>query len=107
TLEELSVQALVSILTEPKNALVKQYQKLLELEGVALRFTETALEAVAQQAIERKSGARGLRPILGAVMLEVMYEIPSRDHIVEVVISEDVIRSGVDPMIVYDRAQSA
>jgi ATP-dependent Clp protease ATP-binding subunit ClpX len=107
TLEELSTQALVSILTEPKNALVKQYQKLLELEGVALRFTEGALEAVAQQAIQRKAGARGLRSILESVMLEVMYEIPSRDDIVEVVIGEDVIRSGVDPMIVYDRAQSA
>jgi ATP-dependent Clp protease ATP-binding subunit ClpX len=107
TLEELSVQALVSILTEPKNALVKQYQKLLELEGVSLRFTEVALEAVAQQAIQRKSGARGLRSILESVMLEVMYEIPSRDDVVEVVISEDVIRNGVDPMIVYDRAQSA
>jgi len=107
TREELSTQALVSILTEPKNALVKQYQKLLELEGVALRFTEGALEAVAQQAIQRKAGARGLRSILESVMLEVMYEIPSRDDIVEVVISEDVIRNGVDPMIVYDRAQSA
>jgi ATP-dependent Clp protease ATP-binding subunit ClpX len=107
TLEELSIQALVSILTEPKNALVKQYQKLLELEGVSLRFTEGALEAVAQQAIDRKSGARGLRSILESVMLEVMYEIPSRDDIMEVVISEDVIRNGVDPMIVYDRAQSA
>jgi ATP-dependent Clp protease ATP-binding subunit ClpX len=107
TLEELSIQALVSILTEPKNALVKQYQKLLELEGVSLRFTEGALEAVAQRAIDRKAGARGLRSILESVMLEVMYEIPSRDDIMEVVISEDVIRNGVDPMIVYDRAQSA
>jgi ATP-dependent Clp protease ATP-binding subunit ClpX len=107
TLEELSTQALVSILTEPKNALVKQYQKLLELEGVALRFTDGALEAIAQQAIQRKSGARGLRSILESVMLEVMYEIPSRDDIMEVVIGEDVIRNGVDPMIVYDRAQSA
>jgi ATP-dependent Clp protease ATP-binding subunit ClpX len=107
TLEELSTQALVSILTEPKNALVKQYQKLLELEGVALRFTEGALEAVAQQAIARKAGARGLRSILESVMLEVMYEIPSRDDIAEVVIGEDVIRNGVDPMIVYERAESA
>jgi ATP-dependent Clp protease ATP-binding subunit ClpX len=104
TLEELSVEALISILTEPKNALVKQYQKMLELEGVALRFTEGALEAVAREALSRRSGARGLRAILEAVMLDVMYEVPSRDDVVEVVIGEDVIRNGAQPMIVYDQA---
>ncbi len=107
TLDELSREALVRILTEPKNALVKQYQKLLELEGVALRFTDGALEAVSNEAIKRKSGARGLRTILEATMLDIMYEIPSRDDVSEVVIGEDVIRSGVEPMIVYDRAESA
>jgi ATP-dependent Clp protease ATP-binding subunit ClpX len=107
TLDELSREALVRILTEPKNALVKQYQKLLELEGVTLRFTDGALEAVANEAIDRKSGARGLRTILEATMLDIMYEIPSRDDVSEVVIGEDVIRSGVEPMIVYDRAESA
>ncbi len=107
TLEELSVEALVSILTEPKNALVKQYQKLLELEGVALRFSEGALAAIAQLALERKSGARGLRSILESVMLDVMYEVPSRDDVLEVVINEDVIRNGVEPLIVYDQAESA
>jgi ATP-dependent Clp protease ATP-binding subunit ClpX len=107
TLEELDASALVKILTEPKNALVKQYQKLLELEGVALRFTDGALQAIAETALARRSGARGLRAILESVMLDVMYEIPSRDDVMEVVIGEDVIRSGVDPMIVYDRAQSA
>ncbi len=106
-LEELSREALVRILTEPKNALVKQYQKLLELEGVALRFTDGSLEAVATEAIKRKSGARGLRTILEATMLDIMYEIPSRDDVSEVVISEDVIRSGTEPMIVYERAESA
>ncbi len=107
SLEELSGEALVRILTEPKNALVKQYQKLLELEGVALRFTDAALVAVAREAIKRKSGARGLRTILEATMLDIMYEIPSRDDVSEVVIGEDVIRNGMEPMIVYDRAESA
>ncbi len=107
SLEELSREALVRILTEPKNALVKQYQKLLELEGVTLRFTDAALEAVSKEAVKRKSGARGLRSILEATMLDIMYEIPSRDDVSEVVIGEDVIRSGVEPMIVYDRAESA
>ena len=107
TLDELSREALVRILTEPKNALVKQYQKLLELEGVALRFTDSALEAVASEAIKRKSGARGLRTILEATMLDIMYEIPSRDDVSEVLIGEDVIRSGSEPMIVFDQAESA
>ena len=107
TLEELSREALVRILTEPKNALVKQYQKLLELEGVNLRFTDAALEAVASEAIKRKSGARGLRTILEATMLDIMYEIPSRDDVSEVVIGEDVIRSGSEPMLVFDQAESA
>ncbi len=107
TLDELSREALVRILTEPKNALVKQYQKLLELEGVALRFTDGALEAVASEAIKRKSGARGLRTILEATMLDIMYEIPSRDDVSEVLIGEDVIRSGSEPMIVFDQAESA
>ncbi len=107
TLEELSREALVRILTEPKNALVKQYQKLLELEGVALRFTDDALEAVASEAIKRKSGARGLRTILEATMLDIMYEIPSRDDVSEVLIGADVIRSGSEPMIVFDQAESA
>ncbi len=107
TLDELSREALVRILTEPKNALVKQYQKLLELEGVALRFTDGALEAVASEAIKRKSGARGLRTILEATMLDIMYEIPSRDDVSEVLIGADVIRSGSEPMIVFDQAESA
>jgi ATP-dependent Clp protease ATP-binding subunit ClpX len=107
TLEELSREALVRILTEPKNALVKQYQKLLELEGVNLRFTDAALDAVAGEAIKRKSGARGLRTILEATMLDIMYEIPSRDDVSEVVIGEDVIRAGSEPMLVFDQAESA
>jgi ATP-dependent Clp protease ATP-binding subunit ClpX len=107
TLEELDREALVRILTEPKNALVKQYQKLFELEGVSLRFSDGALRAIAEEAIRRKSGARGLRSILEATMLDLMYEIPSRDDISEVVINEDVIRQGAEPLVVYARAESA
>ena len=107
TLEELDRDALVRILTEPKNALVKQYQKLLELEGVALRFTDGALEAVADMALSRKSGARGLRSILESTMLDIMYEIPSRSDVSEVIINEDVIRNEGEPMTVYDQAESA
>jgi ATP-dependent Clp protease ATP-binding subunit ClpX len=107
TLEELDCSALVNILTEPKNALVKQYQKLLELEGVTLRFADAALTAIAGLALKRKSGARGLRSILEETMLEIMYEIPSRSDISEVVINEEVITNRSEPMIVYDRAESA
>jgi ATP-dependent Clp protease ATP-binding subunit ClpX len=107
TLEELDCSALVNILTEPKNALVKQYQKLLELEGVTLRFADAALTAIAGLALKRKSGARGLRSILEETMLEIMYEIPSRSDISEVVINEEVITNRAEPMIVYDRAESA
>jgi ATP-dependent Clp protease ATP-binding subunit ClpX len=107
TLEELDSPALVKILTEPKNALVKQYQKLMELEGVTLRFTDAALGAVAEIALHRKSGARGLRSILERTMLDIMYEVPSRSDVSEVVINEDVIRNGAEPMIVYDQAESA
>ncbi|MCZ6822783.1 MAG: ATP-dependent Clp protease ATP-binding subunit ClpX [Deltaproteobacteria bacterium] len=107
TLEELDRDALVKILTEPKNALVKQYQKLLELEGVMLRFTDEALDAVAELALSRKSGARGLRSILESTMLDIMYEVPSRSDVLEVIINEDVIRNEAEPMTVYDRAESA
>jgi ATP-dependent Clp protease ATP-binding subunit ClpX len=107
TLEELDTTALVKILTEPKNALVKQYQKLLELEGVTLRFNDGALEAIAKVALERKSGARGLRSILETAMLDIMYEIPSRDDVSEVAIGDEVILNGAEPMIVYDHAESA
>jgi ATP-dependent Clp protease ATP-binding subunit ClpX len=108
TLNELSEDALVDILTVPKNALVKQYQKLFEFEEVRLRFAEGALRAVARQAIKRKSGARGLRSILEGVMLELMYEIPSREDIEECVINEEVIEQGSEPLLVLKReAESA
>ena len=107
TLCELNEEALIRILTEPKNALVKQYQKLMELEGVSLRFTEGGLAAIARRALKQKSGARGLRSILEITMLDIMYEIPSRDDVGEVVISEEVILQGAEPMIVYDQAETA
>ncbi|MBW2401194.1 MAG: ATP-dependent Clp protease ATP-binding subunit ClpX, partial [Deltaproteobacteria bacterium] len=90
TLSELDEEALIQILTQPKNALIKQYQKLFEFENVRLHFTSGALSAVARQALKRKSGARGLRSILENVMLDLMYEIPSRDDVDECVINEEV-----------------
>ena len=108
TLDELDDAALINILTEPKNALVKQYQKLFEFEDVRLRFTDGALLAVAKEALKRKSGARGLRAILEAAMLDLMYELPSRDDVEECVINEEVIDQGSDPLIVLKReAESA
>ncbi len=99
TLEELDDQALVRILKEPKNALVRQYQKLFELENVHLRFEEKALEAIAKEALNRKSGARGLRAIMENIMLDVMYEIPSQPNIREVAISEEVVTQNEPPRI--------
>jgi ATP-dependent Clp protease ATP-binding subunit ClpX len=108
TLDELDERAMVDILTQPKNALVKQYQKLFEFEGVRLRFADGALRSVAAQALRRKSGARGLRSILERVMLELMYDIPSRDDIDECFISEEVIEQGSEPLLVLKReAESA
>jgi len=102
TLDELSLNALVRILTEPKNALVKQYKKLFELEGVDLKFTDEALLAVAKEALKRKSGARGLRAILESVMLDIMYDIPSTPGIRECLITEEVITKGDSPLILYE-----
>ncbi|MBI2346308.1 MAG: ATP-dependent Clp protease ATP-binding subunit ClpX [Deltaproteobacteria bacterium] len=109
TLGELDEHALVDILTKPKNALVKQYQRLFELEKVRLSFTPEALRAVSREAMRRKTGARGLRAILELVMLDVMYDVPSQESAREVVISEDVIVRHAAPMIVYDekRAENA
>jgi ATP-dependent Clp protease ATP-binding subunit ClpX len=108
TLNELNAEALIDILTQPKNALVKQYQKLFEFEDVRLRFSDGALRAVARQALERKSGARGLRSILESVMLDLMYEIPSRDDVDECVINEEVIEQGSKPlMVLKQEAESA
>ena len=107
TLDALGEDALVDILTQPKNALVKQYQKLFEFEDVGLRFTEGALRAVARQAHRRKSGARGLRSILETVMLDLMYDIPSRDDVEECVINEEVIEQAAQPLLVLKSEQES
>jgi len=102
TLTELSLEALVKILTEPKNALVKQYKKLFELEDVSLKFTEEALLAVARDAVSRKSGARGLRAILESVMLDIMYDLPNLHGVHECVVGEEVITRGEEPLLLYE-----
>jgi ATP-dependent Clp protease ATP-binding subunit ClpX len=105
TLDELSAETLVRILTEPKNALVKQYEKLFELEGVHLRLTDSALSAIADEAIKRKSGARGLRAILESCMLDIMYEIPSIESVKECVIGEDVVLNKEEPILLYEQTK--
>jgi ATP-dependent Clp protease ATP-binding subunit ClpX len=107
TLHELNESALMDILTKPKNALVKQFQKLLEMDGVKLKFQDTALKAVANQALKRNAGARGLRAILEAAMLDIMYDVPSRPGIKEVMITEDVIEKGDTPLVVYEKEKEA
>ncbi len=103
TLHELNAEALVDILTKPKNALVKQYQKLFELDHVKLKFAKPALEAVAREALKRNAGARGLRAIMEHAMLDIMYDIPSQTGIQEVVVGEEVISKGEKPLIVYEK----
>ncbi|WP_226647529.1 ATP-dependent Clp protease ATP-binding subunit ClpX [Microbulbifer variabilis] len=102
TLEELDREALVQILTEPRNALTKQYAKLFEMEDVELDFRPDALDAVATKAMERKTGARGLRSIMESVLLETMYDIPSSDDVAKVVIDEAVIKGESAPLLVYE-----
>jgi ATP-dependent Clp protease ATP-binding subunit ClpX len=103
TLEELSIEALIDILKKPKNALVKQYQKLFDFENVKLRFTEGALMSIAKEALKRKSGARGLRSIMENIMLDVMYEIPSQPNIRECIISEEVVLNHENPILLYEK----
>ena len=105
TLGELDEAALVQILTEPKNALVKQFQRLLEFENVTLRFTDSGLQAIARRSLERKSGARGLRAIMEATMLDIMYEIPSMSGVKECVINEDVILDNEEPILLFEQSQ--
>ncbi|MEN8753220.1 MAG: ATP-dependent Clp protease ATP-binding subunit ClpX, partial [Desulfobacterales bacterium] len=105
TLAELNEVALIRILKEPKNALLRQFQKLFELEGVNLRLTDSALKAIAIEAIKRKSGARGLRAILESCMLDIMYEIPSTENVKECVISEDVVIKKEDPILLYEQTK--
>jgi ATP-dependent Clp protease ATP-binding subunit ClpX len=107
TLEELDQTALVRILTEPKNSLTRQYAKLLEMEGVEVDFREDGLRAIAERAMERKTGARGLRSILESVLLESMYNIPSVENVSKVVIDESVIRGDSEPLMVYQTSEPA
>jgi ATP-dependent Clp protease ATP-binding subunit ClpX len=107
TLSELSLEALVDILKKPKNALVKQYQKLFEFENVKLRFTEGALTSIAKEAIKRKSGARGLRAIMENTMLDVMYELPSQPNIRECIISEEAVLNHESPILLYEKEAGA
>ncbi len=105
TLEELDEAALVQILLEPKNALTKQYRKLFEMEGVDLEFRDDALTAVAKRAMERKTGARGLRTILESVLLDTMYELPSAINAKKVVVDEAVVTGENKPYVIYESVE--
>jgi ATP-dependent Clp protease ATP-binding subunit ClpX len=105
TLEELDREALVNILVEPKNSLIKQYEALFDMEGVELDIRRDALEAIADKALARKSGARGLRSIIEGVLLDIMYEIPSLENVAKVVIDAAVIRGDSEPLIVYEHSE--
>ena len=104
TLDELSVEALVRILKEPKNAYTKQYEKLFEMEGAEIDFREDALVAIAEKAMERKTGARGLRSILETVLLDVMYRLPSDEEVSKIIVDESVIKGTSEPMLIYENA---
>ncbi len=105
TLDDLDEATLVEILTRPRNALVRQYEKLFEMEGVELKFTPKSLVAIAAEALKRKTGARGLRSIMEELMLDVMYDIPSKDNIKECILSEDVVNGRKPPMLVYETGE--
>ncbi len=107
TLAELDADALIQILTEPKNSLTRQYSKLFELEGAEVDFREDALRAVARQALERKTGARGLRSILEATLLDIMYQLPSMENVSKVVIDEGVIEGTSEPILIYESSEEA
>jgi len=107
TLDELTVEDLVKILVKPKNSIIKQYQKLFEIEGVELKFTEGALRAVAEEATKRKTGARGLRSIIEDVMVDVMYEIPSLRDVKECIVTEEVILKKERPILIFNRKKKA
>lgn len=108
TLHELDEEAMLNILNEPKNALTRQYKRLFDMDGVKLTFTESSLRQVARKALERKTGARGLRAILESVMLDVMYDVPSDPNIREVVVSDECVTENKRPMLVYEaKAESA
>ncbi len=103
TLDELNEDSLIRILQEPKNALIKQFQRLMEIEGVNLRLTDSALSAIAREALKRKSGARGLRAIMESCMIDIMYEIPSMKNVKECVIGEDTVLNKEDPILLFEQ----
>ena len=105
TLNELDEEALVEILREPKNALVKQFQRLFEMEGVELEFRDEALYEVARKAIARNTGARGLRTLVEHVLLDTMYDLPSLDNVGKVVVDDAVIRGETSPYLIYDGSE--
>ena len=107
TLEELDAEALIRILTEPRNALTKQYAKMFEMEGVEIDFREDGLQAVAERAMERKTGARGLRSILEGILLESMYKIPSTPDVAKIVVDDSVVRGDTEPLLVYETPSAA
>ena len=107
TLKALGIEALIKVMTEPKNALVKQYQKLFGFEDIKLKFTENAIKAIAERAIERKTGARGLRAVMEEIMLDIMFELPSQKEVEEVVINEEVVAKGEKPIMVYAEKKQA
>lgn len=102
TLEELDKDALIKILTEPKNALIKQYRKLFEMEGVALEFRDSALQTIAERCVEKKTGARGLRSIMEKTLLDTMYELPSLSHVSKVIIDEATVKGETKPIVIYE-----
>ncbi|MBA3814291.1 MAG: ATP-dependent Clp protease ATP-binding subunit ClpX [Alphaproteobacteria bacterium] len=106
TLNDLDESALIEILTEPKNALIKQYNRLFNMEGVELSFTEGALKAIAKKAIERRTGARGLRSILESTLLDTMFELPTLENVEEIIINEEVIATNANPIIVYSKTKA-
>jgi ATP-dependent Clp protease ATP-binding subunit ClpX len=107
TLEDLDEPSLKLILTQPKNALVKQYQRLFEMESIDLTLAEEALGAIARKAIDRKTGARGLRSIMEGILLDTMFDLPSLEGVEEVVISKEVVEGTVRPLYIYARADRA
>ncbi|MDD9912070.1 MAG: ATP-dependent Clp protease ATP-binding subunit ClpX [Alphaproteobacteria bacterium] len=106
TLEELDESALISILTEPKNALIKQYQQLFSIEDVQLTFAQDALKAIAEQAVARKTGARGLRSIMENILLDIMYELPGTEGLEEVIINKKVVEGKADPLLIFTEEKS-
>ncbi len=106
TLDALDENALTSILTQPKNALVKQYRKLLEMDGVKLSFEEEALQLIAKEALKRKTGARGLRSILEGIMRNVMYEVPSANDVTSCLVTKEVITEKKDPELTFEKKKT-